>query len=83
MNETIMIEWAETIFSENIYAFFYSGMMPVFASKLEDLMMPEDYMFELHDSGSYEIFEYDPECEEYLYCGRLFTPKDKPMVYAD
>jgi hypothetical protein len=78
-NETILIEWDNTLFSENVFAWFESGMVPVFSDKLEDLMLPEDYTFEEHSSGSYEIFGYDPECEEYLYTGRLFTPKGKPL----
>jgi hypothetical protein len=38
-------------------------------------MLPDDFSSEKHSSGSYEIFAYDVECEEYLYTGRLFTPK--------
>jgi hypothetical protein len=78
-NETILVEWNDTLFSENIFAWFESGMIPVFSDKLEDLLLPEDFTFEEHPSGSYEIFAYDPECEEYLYTGRLFTPKGKPL----
>jgi hypothetical protein len=78
-NETILIEWDNTLFSENIFAWFEFGMIPVFSDKLEDLMLPEDRTFELHDSGSYEIFAYDSDSEEYLYTGRLFTPKDKSL----
>ena len=79
-NETILIEWNECLFSEHVYAWFEYGMTPVFASRLEDLMLPEDFTFNEHPSGSYEIFAYDPECEEYLYTGKLFTPKGKPLV---
>ena len=78
-NETILIEWNDTLFSENIFAWFESGMVPVFSNNIEDLILPEDFTFEAHASGSYEIFAYDAECEEYLYTGRLFTPKGKPL----
>jgi hypothetical protein len=79
-NETILIDWNNILFSENIFAWFEYGMYPVLSQNLEDLMLPDDYTFELHASGAYEIFAYDAECEEYLYTGRLFTPKDKPLV---
>jgi hypothetical protein len=74
-NETILIEWNETLFSENIFAWFESGMVPVFSNKLEDLMLPDDYTTEKHSDGSYELFAYDSDCDEYLYTGRLFLPK--------
>lgn len=79
-NETILIQWDECLFSENVFAWFEYGMVPVFSDKLEDLMLPEDFTFNEHPSGSYEIFAYDSECEEYLYTGKLFTPKGKPLV---
>ena len=79
-NETILIQWDECLFSENVFAWFEGGMVPVFSDKMEDLMLPEDFTFEEHTSGSYEIFAYDTESEEYLYTGRLFTPKGKPLV---
>jgi hypothetical protein len=78
-NETILIEWNETLFSENIFAWFESGMVPVFSNNLEDLMLPDDYVLEKHESGSYELFAHDSDCDEYLYVGRLFTPKGKPL----
>jgi len=74
-NETILIQWNETLFSENIFAWFESDMIPVFSNNLEDLMLPDDYVLEKHHNGSYELFAYDSLCEEYLYTGRLFTPK--------
>jgi hypothetical protein len=74
-NETIMIQWNECLFSENIYAYFEYGMVPVFSNRMEDLMLPDDYVLEKHESGSYELFSWDEGAEEYLYSGRLFAPK--------
>lgn len=79
-NETILIEWNDTLFSENIFAWFEGGMVPVFSDKLEDLMLPEDFTFEEHTNGSYEIFGWDEDAEDYLYVGRLFTAKGKPLT---
>lgn len=74
-NETIMIEWNECLFSENIYAYFKYGMTPVFSNSIDDLMLSDNYVMQPHESGSYEIFEWDEDAEEHLYSGRLFAPK--------
>ena len=74
-NNTIMIEWNECLFSENIYAYFESGMVPVFSNRLEDLMLSDDYVTHPHPIGSYEFFDWDEGAEEHLYSGRLFVPK--------
>jgi len=78
-NETVLIEWNDTLFSENLYAFFEYGMIPVLSDKIEDVLLPEDYTFNKLEGGAYEIFEYNKDCDDYLYVGRLFTPKDKPL----
>jgi hypothetical protein len=74
-NETIMIEWNDCLFSENIYAYFEHGMVPVFSNRLEDLMLSDNYVTQPHPSGSYELFNWDEDAEEHLYSGRLFVPK--------
>ena len=74
-NETIMIEWNECLFSENIYAYFEYGMTPVFSNRLEDLMLSDNYVTQPHESGAYELFDWDEDAEEHLYAGRLFVPK--------
>ena len=79
-NETILIQWDECLFSEHVYAWFEYGMTPVFASRLEDLMLPDDYVVQTNESsGSYEVFGWDEDASEHLYTGRLFTPKGKPL----
>lgn len=78
-NETILIQWEDTIFSENIYAWFEYGHYAVLSDKLEDLMLPQGYSFNHLGDGVYEIFEYNKDCDEDLYCGRLFTPKGNPL----
>ena len=79
-NETIMIEWNECLFSENIYAYFEYGMVPVFSNKKEDLCLPDNYVIQPHESGSYEVFGWDEDAGEHLYLGRLFSPKNAPMM---
>ena len=74
-NETIMIEWNECLFSENIYAYFEHGMVPAFSNRLEDLMLSDNYVTQPHPSGAYEVFDWDEGAEEHLYSGRLFVPK--------
>jgi hypothetical protein len=74
-NETIMIEWSNCLFSENIYAYFQYGMLPVFSNSIDDLMLSDNYVMQKHESGSYEIFDWDEDAEEHLYSGRLFAPK--------
>jgi len=75
LNETIMIEWNNCLFSENIYAYFQYGMLPVFSNSIDDLMLSDNYVMQKHESGSYEIFDWDEEAGEHLYSGRLFAPK--------
>jgi hypothetical protein len=79
-NETILIEWNSCLFSENIYAWFDYGMIPVFSDKMEDLMLPEDYVLEPHAEGGYELFSYNREAAEYIYTGRLYAPKSVKLV---
>jgi hypothetical protein len=79
-NETILIEWKDCLFSENIYAWFDYGMIPVFSDKMEDLMLPEDRITQPHADGGYEVFAYSNDAEEYLYTGRLYTPKGIKLV---
>lgn len=79
-NETIMIERNECLFSENIYAFFEYGMIPVFSNKIDDLMLPENRVIQPHESGSYEVFGWDEDAEEHLYVGRLFVPKGVKLM---
>jgi hypothetical protein len=74
-NETILINWNGTLFSENIYAWFQHGQLPVFSNNIEDLMLPDNYVLQKHASGAYELFAWDSVCEEHLYAGRLFAPK--------
>ena len=70
-----MIEWSNCLFSENIYAYFQYGMLPVFSNSIDDLMLSDNYVMQKHESGSYEIFDWDEDAEEHLYSGRLFAPK--------
>ena len=80
-NETIMIEWNDCLFSENIYAYFEDGMSAVFSNCIDDLCMPEDRVIQPHESGAYEVFGLDDETGEYLYTGRLFISKNAaPLV---
>ena len=80
-NETIMIEWNDCLFSENIYAYFEYGMSPVFSNCIDDLCMPENRVIQPHESGAYEVFGWDDEAGEHLYTGRLFIPKNAvPLV---
>ena len=80
-NETIMIEWNECLFSENIYAYFKYGMTPVFSNDIDDLMLSDNYVMQPHaESCSYEIFEWDEDAQEHLYSGRLFAPKAVQMM---
>jgi hypothetical protein len=82
--DTIMIQWKNTLFSENLYAWFdcEDGMVPVFATTLHDCMLPENLVIQRHKSGeSYEIFAWDNIAQEHLYRGRLFIPsKATPLV---
>ena len=79
-NETILIERNNCLFSENIYAWFDYGMIPVFSNKMEDLMLPEDYVLQPHADGGYELFTFNKDAEDYLYTGRLFAPKGVKLV---
>jgi len=79
-NETILIERNNCLFSENIYAWFDYGMIPVFSNKMEDLMLPEDYVLQPHKDGGYELFAYSTDAEEYLYTGRLHAPKGVKLI---
>lgn len=79
-NETILIERDNCLFSENIYAWFDYGMIPVFSNKMEDLMLPEDYVLQPHADGGYELFTFNKDAEDYLYTGRLFAPKGVKLV---
>jgi hypothetical protein len=81
-NETILIAWKGVLFSENVYAWFEFDQPPVISDKLEDLCLPEDFHFEKtidDEEGFYMINAYDEDSKEYLYAGRLFTPKGKPL----
>ena len=82
--DTIMIQWKNTIFSENLYAWFdcEDGMVPVFATTLHDCMLPDNRVIQRHKSGEcYEIFGWDNIAQEHLYRGRLFIPsKATPLV---
>ena len=79
LNETILINWRDCLFSENIYAYFEFNCDPAFSDKIEDVLLPEDYQHNKVLDGLYEIFEYDENCEEYIYAGRLYVPKNKPL----
>jgi hypothetical protein len=74
-NETIMIQWNGVLFSENIYAYFKYHQAPVLSNNIDDLMLSDNYVIQKHESGSYEIFEWDSICQMHLYAGRLFAPK--------
>jgi hypothetical protein len=75
LNETIMIQWNGVLFSENIYAYFKYEQAPVLSNNIDDLMLSDNYVMRKHESGSYEIFDWDEDAEEHLYSGRLFAPK--------
>jgi hypothetical protein len=78
-NETILIDWDGVMFSENVFAYFEHGLCGVISDKIEDVLLPEDYVYNLLEEGVYEIFGFDQEAEEYLYTGRLYTAKGKPL----
>ena len=80
LNETIMIQWKGCTFSEHIFAWFESNLQPVFADKMADLMLPEDYVIQPHADGGYELFTFNKDAEDYLYTGRLFAPKGVKLV---
>jgi hypothetical protein len=86
-NETILIQWKKCTFSENIYAWFESDLQPVFSNKMEDLMLPEDRITQPNrfsngdlNQNVYEIFGWRDDVKEYLYAGRLYTPKDSAKL---
>jgi hypothetical protein len=75
LNETIMIQWKGCTFSEHIFAWFESNLQPVFADKMADLMLPEDYVIQQSkDHGAYEYFTWNKDALTYLYAGRLYVP---------
>jgi hypothetical protein len=80
-NETMLIEWKDCLFSENIFAWFDYGMIPVFSDKLEDLMLPEDRIIQKHSEGGYELFTYSEKAGDYLYTGRLYVPESYAKVH--
>ena len=86
-NETILIEWKNCLFSENIYAWFDYGMIPVFSDKMEDLMLPENRVIQQNhfangdaNENVYEIFAWNDSAYQHLYVGRLYTPKNSPKL---
>jgi len=79
-NNTIMIEWNGTLFSENIYAFFQHNMVPIFSNSIDDIMLSDNYVIQKRQSGSYEIFEWDEQTAMHLYSGRLFAPKGVELM---
>jgi hypothetical protein len=86
-NETMMTIWKNCIFSENIYAWFESDLQPVFSDKMEDLMLPEDRVIQPNrfangdlNQNVYEVFTYRDSVGEYLYTGRLYTPKNSAKL---
>jgi hypothetical protein len=79
-NETILIGFKDVMFSENIYAWFEYEQYPVLSNRIEDLCLPENFRFEfMEQEGAYEIYEYNKDIGEYLYAGRLYTPKEQPL----
>jgi hypothetical protein len=74
-NENLLIQYKNSLFSENIYAWFDYGMIPVFSNKLEDLMLPEDYVLQHHSENRYEVFAWNQNAGEHIYTGALFAPK--------
>ena len=78
-NETILIDWDGVMFSENVFAYFEHGCHGVISNNIEDVLLPQDYTYNKLEEGVYEIFSYDDGAEEYLYSGRLFTAKGKPL----
>ena len=80
-NNTILIEWKGILFSENIFAYFKYDVPAVFSNRIEDLLLSDNYVIQKHESsGSYEIFEWDEECRQHLYTGRLFAPKGVELM---
>jgi hypothetical protein len=79
-NETMMTCWKDCIFSENIYAWFEYGLQPVFSNKMEDLMLPKDYVLQAGEEGEYKLFGWSDEAGEHLYTGRLFAPKGIKLI---
>lgn len=71
LNETILTIWKNCVFSENIFAWFEYGQLPVFSDKIEDLMLPEGHHLVKHEEPQiYEVYQ------ELLYVGRLYVPKN-------
>jgi len=86
-NETILIQWKKCLFSENIFAFFENDMYPVFSNKMEDLMLPDDYVIQQNhfangdvNENVYEVFGWSDVAQEHLYTGRLFAPKGIKLI---
>jgi hypothetical protein len=79
-NENLLIQYKDCLFSENIYAWFDYGMTPVFSNKLEDLLLPEDYVLQHHSENRYELFAWNDNASEHIYTGVLFAPKEIKLV---
>ena len=79
-NENLLIQYKDCLFSENIYAWFDYGMTPVFSNKIEDLMLPENYVLQHHSENRYEVFAWNEVAEDHLYVGALFAPKEVKLV---
>lgn len=79
-NENLLIHYKDCLFSENIYAWFDYGMTPVFSNKMEDLMLPENYVLQHHSENHYELFAWNEDAGEHLYTGALFAPKGVKLV---